>query len=39
MAETRGARNRLTRPRTAFCSWTKLGTPAHEAAIMVGKAG
>jgi hypothetical protein len=31
-----GASSRLARPRTAFCSWIRVGRRRHRAASMVG---
>ena len=36
MARAREASRRFARPSTAFCSWSKVGSPARAAARMVG---
>ena len=36
MRRTRGARSRLARPSTAFCSWIAVGRPRETAASIVG---
>jgi hypothetical protein len=39
MRLTRGASQRLARPRRAFCSWSSVGNPSRDAASTVGTEG